>query len=336
MNVMTTGKASFGLIDDLSEESEDFSRQILNAFISQSQYRHELEEYENEPITTMAFPVFDTFSPTTREVTGILCTAIYWHVLLSNVLSPRAQGIIAVLENSLGQVETYRLDGPEATYLGSGDRHDPAYDHMELSTDVTDFFNSRASPVTRSYTAVDLNDDYIHYELHLYPSKATEEKYVNNEPAIYASVVAAVFLFTALVFKMYDWLVEKRQTKVLKKAVQSTTLVKSTFPEAVLSRMYEAADESIKRKSEDTKNGWRVSEDSVTQVPESPSLAPSDVKSTDNPSLRAARPIADLYPECTVFFADIDGFVSTATHRCLDFGLLSGIALTKLHPPLRV
>lgn len=250
----------------------------------------------------MAFPVFDDFGPQ-RRVVGILCTAIYWRIILTNVLSPSAQGIIAVLENSQGQFETYRIDGPHATYLGPGDLHDPDFEDLSYSTDVTEFVNSRASPETRSYTAVDLNDQYISYTLHVYPSRVTEAKYVNNEPMIYSIVVGSVFLFTTLVFIVYDFLVEKRQNKVLKKAVQSTTLVKSLFPEKVHSRLYEEGDEE--KKKADGKLSWQFSKD--REEGSEDILEGGNALPTTAPK---SRPIADLFPECTVFFADLAGFVS--------------------------
>ena len=182
---------------------------ILSSSFFSSQYRHELDQYVAEPLTTIAFPVFDQFNPMTRQVKAILSTAIYWRVIFTNVLNPSAKGILAVLENSLGQFETYRIDGEVATYVGKGDLHDKEFDYLEMSTDVTDYVNSLGDVVTRSYTAADLSDDFISYTLHIYPSSTTEDEYVTNAPKIFAIVIASVFLFTSCIFLLYDWIVER-------------------------------------------------------------------------------------------------------------------------------
>jgi hypothetical protein len=52
--------------------------------------------------------------------------------------------------------------------------------------------------------------------------------------------VAAVliFVFTSLVFLLYDRLVERRQKKVMSTAMQSSAIVSSLFPSQVRDRLF--------------------------------------------------------------------------------------------------
>jgi hypothetical protein len=72
------------------------------------------------------------------------------------ILPLNAKGVVAVLENNGNQSFTYQLDGPEVTYLGEGNLHDEAFDHMEVSADVSKFLSIYASVKTEGLTAVPL------------------------------------------------------------------------------------------------------------------------------------------------------------------------------------
>jgi hypothetical protein len=53
--------------------------------------------------------------------------------------------------------------------------------------------------------------------------------YVTTDPVIF-TVAVLIFVFTSLVFLLYDRLVERRQKKVMSTAVQSSAIVSSLFP----------------------------------------------------------------------------------------------------------
>jgi hypothetical protein len=75
------------------------------------------------------------------------------------------------------------------------------------------------------------------YSISIYPSQVFEDEYTTSTPWILVSAVAGTLLFAIGMFFVYDRLVERRQTLVLQKAVQSTAIVSSLFPKTVRDRL---------------------------------------------------------------------------------------------------
>jgi hypothetical protein len=188
--------------------------------LAASQYRHNIEEYLDDPLTFFAYPVFDSFE-NDRQLAGVIATDVYWKLFFANILPSSASGIICILENSFNQTLAYRIDGPDVTYLGDEDRHDARYDHLEELADINAYVESRAGPETRSYTAVPLNKEFGKYTLRIYPSRDTEEHFSSNKPWVYTIVVASTFLFTSIVFVVFANVVERRQKIVMEGVVKS-------------------------------------------------------------------------------------------------------------------
>lgn len=210
--------------------------------------------------------------------------------MLENSLPDDTQGIVVVLRNTLGQVFSYRLDGSQVTYLGADDYHDSAYDEFEVSRDISKFLAQRAGPATISYTAADLNSQYSSYTISIYPSSDTEAEHLSSKPIIYTLAIGITFLLTCLVFYLYDSLVERRQKKVMDKAVKSTAVVSSLFPEYVRSRIFD--------------NSMRSSRNQMQAF----------LASSNNLS-RKGKPIADEFPDASVLFADLAGFTKWSSTR---------------------
>jgi class 3 adenylate cyclase len=287
------------------EDFDDTANTLFKLFLQLGQYRGEADAYNGDPNSNMAYPVFSDFSED-RKIVGMLMTTLYWKVYFKDVLPPGADGIYVVLESddkkAVNQTITYRIDGTEVTYLGGGDRHDTSFDHLEQSQDITNFIRERASVRTRSYTAVELNDEYIHYTLRVYPSTELEDAYVTNKPIAYTVVVVCVFLFSSLVFLAYDFLVERRQTIVMDKAVKSSAVVASLFPENVRDRLYNEQDAKAEKEKDMT--GWRATDNNEKAL-----------MTIGSQVTKTGRPIADKFDNTTVLFADLAGFTKWSSTR---------------------
>ncbi|CAB9503571.1 Receptor-type guanylate cyclase gcy [Seminavis robusta] len=278
----------------------------MTANLQISQYREKIDTYLQDPLSFLAYPVFDSFNTTTRKLAGALISNLYWRVYFQNVLPPNAHGIIAVLSNSYNQTFSYHIDGGNATYLGDKDLHDPRYNEMEVSVDVSSYVRERSSPETRAYRTVPLHDTMGRYTLRVYPTDSTKEAYTTNKPAVYTAVVACIFAVTALVFVLFDTWVEKRQRVVMKRAVESGAIVNELFPEEIQHRMYEG-DQDTNNKM--PRSSWKVNTEqehglqAVTVGEDKTNLVPSGGQ------------IADEYKNCTVIFSDLAGFTAWSSSR---------------------
>jgi len=111
--------------------------------------------------------------------------------------------------NDCGEIFTYQIDGPNAVYLGYGDLHDTNYDHLER---FSYFSNLRDFPSgQKSYSGLPLTTEYCPWWIRAYPSLIAEEQHTTKDPIIFTVSAVLIFLFTSLVFIVYDICVERRQ-----------------------------------------------------------------------------------------------------------------------------
>jgi hypothetical protein len=195
--------------------------QFFQENMAKSQFREIVDDHP-DPVSHLAYPVFDSFNFDDREVVGIITANIYWGVFFKNILPESARGYLCVVENSFNQTLTYRIDGPDAVFLGQEvDRHDTRYDYLEQFTDINQFVQEHASPQTRSYTTVPLNRKHGNYRLRIYPSYETEQEFTTNERWVYAFIVTIVVLVTTTVLVVLDRIVAKRQRFVMQRLVKA-------------------------------------------------------------------------------------------------------------------
>jgi len=102
-------------------------------------------------------------------------------------------------------------------------------------------------------------------------------------------------------------LVERRQALVMHKALQTTAIVSSLFPENVRDRlMKQTPGLQDNSKSRDR-------EGSVNMMPGR--RLKGYLNGAEEDDMTSAPPIADLFPNCTVLFADIAGFTAWSSTR---------------------
>jgi hypothetical protein len=263
-------------------------------------------DYKGDPIINGAYPIFSDFSDR-RELVAVLMFQFSWQEYFQDILPENSEGFMVVLHNECDGFYTFIIDGGDVQSIGFGDLHDPAFDDMGSATLLADGMVINDG----SRGGAKLNLAGCPYALHVYPTAQLRDKYVTDMPVLLTTATAAVFLFTIAMFALYDRLVERRQRVVVQTAKQSTDIVSALFPENVRVRLLE--------------NGYGM-------------LAPNQrLKSYlvdgDTRTVESAKPIADLFPNTTVLFADISGFtawyVSCSERKMLLLGnLIDHLILT--------
>mmetsp|Transcript_12076 Transcript_12076/g.23087 ORF Transcript_12076/g.23087 Transcript_12076/m.23087 type:complete len:851 (-) Transcript_12076:163-2715(-) len=306
-------------IKDREGDAPDTTEGIISAMLQLGQYRYDdAASFQSDPLTPVAYPVFDGFG-SDKNFTGALYSAVYWRLLFQDILPADVQGVICVLQNTGGFAEggandppfTFRLDGPDVTFMGVGDLHDPEYDSLRVSHDVSRYIQQRASPRTRAYTTSPFNSEYNTYILDIYPSDDMKDDFVTNQPYIFMAAITGVFLFVLITFMLYDWLVERRQRMVMDRAVKSTAVVSSLFPDAIREQLFKEVSEDIDVGKKKKGKEWEISE----ELERSLELMMEDKTRQRSKRRGRGKALADKYPETTVFFMDLAGFTAWSSDR---------------------
>jgi Adenylate and Guanylate cyclase catalytic domain len=191
--------------------------------------------------------------------------------------------------------------GPEATYVGPGDLHDPKFDHLKETTKLTDLTKSDI------YSGLPVSMGSCETWIALYPSSDLEEVYQTNNPQMFCIVTVSIFFFTSLIFILYDCWVESRQRRLLQVAEQSSAILSSLFPSNVRDRLFPTESQHDKSS---TTGGRHAFQPIKTRLK---SYLENDTAGTN--TNQSNSPIADFFPESTVLFADISGFTAWSSMR---------------------
>ncbi|KAG7363704.1 adenylate/guanylate cyclase [Nitzschia inconspicua] len=272
---------------------------ISETFVREGAYYTDYVAYPNETSAILQFPVF-----LDDEIVGTVSFEVRWSTFISFTFPPLANLIDLVIENSCGQNFTYSVD-PESDTLvlrGEGDLHDKTFDLSHSYSSTFDDFDSVVTGASATLPPEGMELGYCRYRFHAFGTKQFQDEYISYQPWIFAVVTASVFLFTSVVFAVYDMAVAQRQRKVMERANRTSAIVSSLFPTNVRDRLYQEAGHS--KKAGDI--AMRVSKLRMQ------SFLNEGSKET---SVLASEPIADLFPMATVMFLDIAGFTAWSSER---------------------
>lgn len=286
---------------------------ILENYL-QFSYDNRFDSSKLLPHSYIFQPIFDTLTKD-REVVGILAAFLDWTSLFKNVLPAGEKPIVVVLDSNCQNSSTYELRGDQVRYLGLGDFHDPSYDHEVQEVPFAEF--ATLDDETGGGAACT-------YSSRIYPTKVWSDDYYTSNPYFYAAAVVCCFLVTTLVFIIYDCFVTKRNNTVMESAKKTNQIVSSLFPSNVRDRLMEALqpeDDSKKlqtwpKASEVAKNLLQDGSRSKGNFPDrSNSSRESSLHCITSDRIFGSKPIADLFPETTVMFADMVGFTAWSSVR---------------------
>eukprot|EP00980_Cylindrotheca_fusiformis_P001367 scaffold343_cov94-Cylindrotheca_fusiformis.AAC.3 len=292
-----------------------YERATLGSFMSQVNIARALRKptigftalidgFDTFPGSQIMQPIYATANTNKadKKMVAVTLIRLNWLDYFKTVLTEGDFGIILVLEGacaaqSSGQedwlafVMSYRIDGQDAEYLGDSDLHNPKYNDMEVQDIFVDLGVDESQLPEGSCVPV--------MTLHVYPSEDLEKSFQTNNSVIYTAVVAVIFIFTSLVFLLYDYFVRRRQTKVMERIMRQDKIVANVFPTAIRNRLYQSQQKQ--------KNNRDLQGDLNDDFEE--------MDFEGNSGISGDAPLADLFPSVTVVFADIVGFTSWSSAR---------------------
>ncbi|KAI2492853.1 adenylyl/guanylyl cyclase [Fragilaria crotonensis] len=298
------------------------------------------------PRSLLSTPVFNQITPP-QSVVGAVQLDVDWLTQFQTV-SPSEGSIVAVLVTGGGDVMSFEIFDGYVVFLGDGDLHDPQYDNYVVTTKVSAVaIQNMTSGIWQSNNGSNTWDTFG-YSLSVYPTSSFEAAFKTNLPAIYTAVSAVIFAFIILMFALYDVLVHRRQQHVMGEAVRFRNVVNSLFPAVVRNRLF--AQQEGTSSATTTSTGTTMPKDrttTTTTTQQTRRIAmrrwDSIARRASNDDLRVAEPattrlrtflhrsasqnrvdmeqyrlddpIADLFPETTIMFADISGFTAWSSER---------------------
>jgi class 3 adenylate cyclase len=284
--------------------------------------RDGIYERDNSPTSgvfaSLYFPVFASSS--SEKLAGSLSFDFTWEKLFTTSLPPNADGLTIVVENSFGQIFTYKVAGDLVEYVGQGDHHDVAFDSMLVQSTYDDFNQLLllAAP-SQGYSQNTSEILTCSYRLRVYPSGAFQSIFVTSKPIIYTVIVVLAFGVASIVFFAYDVLVWRVQNKVVDAAKRSEDIVSSLFPALVKDRLLRyrnkkgSPSSSLVPSQSTGRNGLGF--ENRLQGHKARLRRYLTQASNQDMSNDESEPIADLYPNTTVLFADIAGFTAWSSER---------------------
>ena len=264
--------------------------------IREGYYFENYAGYVGHTSVLLYYPVYDE----SGSIVGSVSFDMLWNDFLVGVFPPNSDLVDVVIENTCGQNLTYSVNMADDTlvFVGEGDRHENDYSGMVYTTTYDDY---EQIVVSSSGKLKDPKEyEFCRYRFHVFSSQRFEDSYTTSNPIIYAVITGSVFLFTSLVFVLYDYTVRKRQSKIMDAANKTNDIVVSLFPENVRDRLLGRAAGGQENDS-NKKGGSFIVRPQKEQMQQYLSGAGSAL---------GKEPIADLFASATVCFIDIANFVS--------------------------
>jgi hypothetical protein len=115
------------------------------------------------------------------------------------------------------------------------------------------------------------------------------------------------YIVATAVFVLYDIMVERRQKLVLSTATNSSAIVASLFPSKVRAALMKEQEEKERAALVEPPTKHKLTTFLTEDHDENAAGQGSAVASG---TLYASKPLAELYPDTTVFFGDIAGFTA--------------------------
>lgn len=298
--VLESQEAVIGKIGDLFIE-DNTGDSVFQVWVAEDGLEAE------DLVSKFYYPVFDGLDEN-QTMVGVVIALINWHTYFAQILPPGANGVVIVLTSECDSDYTYIIEGEVARLLGPGDLHNPKFNDMRRENSFTNLLEPKEGDIKR-FTQVNVNSGYCPFTMTIYPTEDLYNEFITDAPLLYLFAVIAMFALTIVLFLAYDFIIEARQQRAMKRAIQSRAIVSSLFPAAVRERLFKADDSDANR---------NAMKDKVFRRDHAKNKLRnflSDAITKDSKPAIEAKPIADLFPHTTVMFSDIAGFTKWSSER---------------------
>mmetsp|Transcript_42749 Transcript_42749/g.103157 ORF Transcript_42749/g.103157 Transcript_42749/m.103157 type:complete len:865 (+) Transcript_42749:140-2734(+) len=292
------------------------------------------------PTSMMLTPILADLSDHS-SVVGVLTAVIPWTVFLEDILANQnvtvvvqSQGCESTTTKSKQDSFTFNV-GDKATYVGQGDLHE-AYSE----DGITGVFGKELSGESEST---------CHHTITVYPNCNTSSGagHDDSKAAIWLVVVIVIILLCAVVFFMYDYQLRLKHRQTQERANRTNAIISSLYPADIRDRLLGRKPKN--RKSKNNSSSPSSKDDSSSDVAKSvkdvsskqklksylkdedeanaanaaQESAAVDVENMDekqreilkDTDMYDTKPIAELFPNTTVMFADLAGFTAWSSVR---------------------
>lgn len=263
------------------------------------------------PSSLFLYPIYEDV--TKDKIVAILIATINWLPVFALASDEATPPVDVVIAEGCDRLLTFQVTGPNVEFKGYEDLHDREYHQYESKF-----------PLAPSIEFHHLNSEHGHMEdedaqcfhgILVYPTKGFWERYHTKAPASTTGIIVGAFFFMCVIFYLYDAAVHMRQKRILRVASQSEKILSVLYPKTIRDRLFGLQD-----KVEDDRKGGRkrgLNDDLIKAtkfqlkqfMKSSPGYHEAVVGGFDS------KPIADLFLDATVLFADISGFTAWSSVR---------------------
>lgn len=258
-----------------------------------------------QPYSLFLAPVFK--DSTNQEVVAILNSEVSWLPIFARASDEDIPPVDVVIDEGCQQKITIRIKAQNADFIGFEDFHDSTHDEYEV-----------AFPFAPNVPSHHLAGPDCSYTIRVFPTQEFWDTYHTNNPGSTAGVIAAAFFFFGIIFCLYDAAVHMRQKRILNVAAQSEKMLSVLYPKSIRDRLFgieEKQEEDLK--GVPNKKRKQMKEDllKATRYQLKHFMKSSPSGQVDSLEAFGSKPIADLFLNATVLFADISGFTAWSSVR---------------------
>jgi Adenylate and Guanylate cyclase catalytic domain len=249
---------------------------------------------------------------------------------------PEGIDLYLVIHDRCGHTHTWEVNGPTVTYLGVGDRSRLDHAHQKRSVEFATYARhqggdhprnfiegmDRFSTKTYAETFGAAYDELFHdeikgahcaYVLELHPTLWLEIAFESERPRLYAYAVVAIFGVILLFLLAFDFMVVRRQRKLMDTARKTHAVVASLLPENVQKRILD--DVELHNKNNNTKSAVNKGANGSKAGVAKPLEVGAKSGDGNKEFAYGSKPIADHFDSATILFSDLAGFTQWSSNR---------------------